>query len=95
MWTCCLDYFEICFNQTKVRRCDGAWIIDTDAQAEPISFRYSGPVHAHRELCQAGTVVPVIDEVFALSEAANALRYVMEGRARGKVVVRVLQEAPA
>ncbi len=47
------------------------------------------------ELCQAGTVVPVIDEVFALSEAANALRYVMEGRARGKVVVRVLQEAPA
>lgn len=46
------------------------------------------------ELCQAGTVVPVIDEVFALSEAADALRYVMEGRARGKVVVRVLQEAP-
>ena len=44
------------------------------------------------ELCQAGTVVPVIDEVFALSEAADALRYVMEGRARGKVVVRVLAE---
>ena len=43
------------------------------------------------ELCQAGTVVPVIDEVFALSEAADALRCVMEGRARGKVVVRVLQ----
>jgi len=43
------------------------------------------------ELCRAGTVVPVIDQVFALSEAAEALRYVMEGRALGKVVVRVLQ----
>ena len=45
------------------------------------------------ELCQAGTVVPVIDEVFALNEAAGALRYVMEGRARGNLVVRIPREA--
>ena len=41
------------------------------------------------ELCRAGTVVPVVDRVFPLSDAADALRYVMEGRALGKVVVTV------
>ena len=36
-----------------------------------------------------GTVKPVVDRTFALSEAAEAIRYLREGRARGKVVVTV------
>lgn len=39
------------------------------------------------ELFEAGTVVPVIDKTFALSEAAEALRYLGEGQALGKVVI--------
>jgi NADPH:quinone reductase-like Zn-dependent oxidoreductase len=41
------------------------------------------------ELFEAGTVVPVIDKTYALSEAAEALRYLGEGRALGKVVITV------
>jgi NADPH:quinone reductase-like Zn-dependent oxidoreductase len=39
------------------------------------------------ELCEAGTVVPVIDRRYSLSEAPEAFRYVGEGRAKGKVVI--------
>jgi NADPH:quinone reductase-like Zn-dependent oxidoreductase len=42
-----------------------------------------------REFLEAGTVKPVVDRTFALSEAAEAIRYLREGRARGKVVVTV------
>ena len=41
------------------------------------------------ELCQAGQVVPVIDRRYSLSEVPEALRYVGEGRAKGKVVIVV------
>jgi NADPH:quinone reductase-like Zn-dependent oxidoreductase len=41
------------------------------------------------ELCEAGTVVPVIDRRYPLDEAPDALRYVDEGRHRGKVVITV------
>lgn len=37
----------------------------------------------------AGKVKPVIDRRFPLSEVVDALRYVDEGRARGKVVITV------
>ena len=39
------------------------------------------------ELCEAGKVVPVIDRRYPLSEVPDALRYVGEGRAKGKVVI--------
>jgi NADPH:quinone reductase-like Zn-dependent oxidoreductase len=39
------------------------------------------------QLCEAGKVVPVIDRRYPLSEAPEALRYVGEGRAKGKVVI--------
>ena len=42
-----------------------------------------------KELIEAGNVVPVVDRTFALSEAAEAIRYVEQGRARGKVAVVV------
>ncbi len=40
-----------------------------------------------KELLEAGKVVPVIDRRYPLSEAAEALRYLGEGHARGKVVI--------
>jgi NADPH:quinone reductase-like Zn-dependent oxidoreductase len=42
-----------------------------------------------KELFEAGKVVPVIDRRYPLSEAAEALRYLGEGHARGKVVITV------
>jgi NADPH:quinone reductase-like Zn-dependent oxidoreductase len=42
-----------------------------------------------REFLEAGTVRPVVDRTFALSEVAEAIRYLREGRAGGKVVVTV------
>ena len=38
-------------------------------------------------LIEAGKVTPVVDRTFALAEAAEAVRYLHEGRARGKVVI--------
>ncbi len=42
-----------------------------------------------RELIQAGKVAPVIDRQYRLSELAEAIRYLEEGHARGKVVITV------
>jgi NADPH:quinone reductase-like Zn-dependent oxidoreductase len=39
------------------------------------------------ELLQAGKVTPVIDRSYKLSETAEAIRYLEEGHARGKVVI--------
>jgi len=40
-----------------------------------------------KDLLEAGRVVPVIDRRFPLSEVAEAIRYLEEGHARGKVVI--------
>ena len=40
-----------------------------------------------KELIEAGKVTPVIDRTYPLNEAPEAIRYVEEGRARGKVVI--------
>jgi NADPH:quinone reductase-like Zn-dependent oxidoreductase len=42
-----------------------------------------------RELLEAGKVTPVIDRRYTLSELPEALRYLGEGHARGKVVITV------
>jgi 2-desacetyl-2-hydroxyethyl bacteriochlorophyllide A dehydrogenase len=42
-----------------------------------------------KELIEAGRVRPVVDRTFPLSEVAAAIRYMREGRARGKVVITV------
>jgi NADPH:quinone reductase-like Zn-dependent oxidoreductase len=41
------------------------------------------------ELISAGKLKPVIDHVYDLNEAADAVRHVEEGHARGKVIVAV------
>jgi NADPH:quinone reductase-like Zn-dependent oxidoreductase len=42
-----------------------------------------------RELLEAGKVTPVIDRRYELSEVADALRYIGDGHARGKVILTV------
>ena len=42
-----------------------------------------------KELIEGGKVTPVIDRTYPLSEAPKAIRYMEEGHARGKVVIRV------
>lgn len=46
-----------------------------------------------KELLEAGKVVPVIDRCYPLSETAEAIRYLEEGHARGKVVITMAQES--
>jgi NADPH:quinone reductase-like Zn-dependent oxidoreductase len=41
------------------------------------------------ELCKDGQLTPVIDRTFPLSEAADAIRYLEAGRARGKIAIAV------
>jgi NADPH:quinone reductase-like Zn-dependent oxidoreductase len=42
-----------------------------------------------RDLMAAGKVTPVIDRTYPLSEAPEAIRYLEEGHARGKVVITI------
>ncbi len=42
-----------------------------------------------KELIEAGKVTPVIDRTYPLSETAEAIRYLEEGHARGKIVITV------
>ena len=42
-----------------------------------------------KELIDAGNITPVIDRTYALGQAPAAIRYVKDGRARGKVVITV------
>jgi NADPH:quinone reductase-like Zn-dependent oxidoreductase len=44
---------------------------------------------ALKELIEAGKVIPVIDRTFPLAEAPDAIRYVEQGRARGKVAITI------
>jgi len=42
-----------------------------------------------KQLIEAGTLTPVIDRTYPLSEVPEAIRYLEEGHARGKVVITV------
>ena len=41
------------------------------------------------ELIESGKVKPVIDKVYPLSETADALKYIGEGRVKGKLIVKI------
>ena len=59
-----------------------------------VSSENARDLTALRELIDAGKVSPVVDRTYPLSEAAAAVRYLLDGSARGKVVV-VVDEPPA
>ena len=42
-----------------------------------------------RELLETGKIVPVIDRSYPLGDVAEAIRYLLQGHARGKVVITV------
>jgi NADPH:quinone reductase-like Zn-dependent oxidoreductase len=42
-----------------------------------------------KELLEAGKITPVIDRTYSLSEVPEAIRYLEEGHAQGKVVITV------
>ena len=47
-------------------------------------------LHANRTDCrETGKIKPVIDRRYSLNEVPEAIRYVGEGHARGKVVITV------
>ena len=45
-----------------------------------------------RELMESGKVTPVIDRTYKLEQTGEAVRYMEEGHARGKVVIRVTSD---
>src|SRR5574341_179815 len=45
-----------------------------------------------RELLETGKIVPVIDRSYPLSETAEAMRYLIDEHARGKVVITVAED---
>jgi NADPH:quinone reductase-like Zn-dependent oxidoreductase len=42
-----------------------------------------------RELIESGAIAPAIDRSFPLAQAAAAIRYLLDGRAQGKIVIAI------
>ena len=42
-----------------------------------------------KELLESGSLTPHIDRTFPLSEVPEAIRYLQEGHAKGKVVITI------
>jgi NADPH:quinone reductase-like Zn-dependent oxidoreductase len=72
----------------------GSWMSRTGGQkiAALTSMPNQKDLVFMKGLLEAGKVVPVIDRRYPLSEAAEALRYLGAGHARGKVVITVRQD---
>lgn len=72
----------------------GPWISMTGRQT--MGNMLARPNHADlafvKELLESGKVVPVIDRRYPLREVPEAIRYLEEGHAQGKVVVTVAQD---
>jgi NADPH:quinone reductase-like Zn-dependent oxidoreductase len=49
-------------------------------------------LRAITELCVAGKIKPVIDKRYPLQDAQEAMRYILAGYAKGKVVLTVHQD---
>jgi NADPH:quinone reductase-like Zn-dependent oxidoreductase len=54
-----------------------------------MSTENSADLRVLAEYVEAGTLMPVIDRTYSLSEVPEAIRYVEEGHARGKVVITI------
>ena len=81
----------------------GPWLGGTDRQIRAlilspfvrhnlrnfISVENKGDLLVLKELIESGKVTPVIDRTYPLREAPDAIRYLEDGHARGKVVIKV------
>ena len=82
---------------------DGRWLGGSDRQIRAImlsplvshkmgtfvSSENSEDLMVLRDLIEAGKVTPAIDRTYPLGDVPAAIRYVIDGHARGKVVVTV------
>jgi NADPH:quinone reductase-like Zn-dependent oxidoreductase len=82
---------------------DGRWLGGSDRQIRAIllstvvsqklgtfiASENAVDLGALRELIEAEKLAPVIDRTYPLKETADAIRYVHEGHARGKVIIAV------
>jgi NADPH:quinone reductase-like Zn-dependent oxidoreductase len=82
---------------------DGRWLGGTDRQLRAlvlspfvgqklgtfVSRENHGDLMVLKELIEAGKVTPVVDRAYPLSDVPDAIRYMREGRARGKLVITV------
>ncbi len=55
-----------------------------------IAQETSEHLRALTDLIEAGQLTPILDRTFPLSETPNAMRYLAEGHARGKIVIQVV-----
>ena len=82
---------------------DGRWLGGNDRQVRAqllsplvsqklatfVASENSDDLVVLRELIESGKVAPVVERSYPLGEAAAAIRHVIEGRARGKIVITV------
>jgi NADPH:quinone reductase-like Zn-dependent oxidoreductase len=82
---------------------DGRWLGGTDRQLRALVLSLFVPqklgtfvcrenhedMVVLKDLIEAGKVTPVVDRTYPLPEAPEAIRYLEQGRARGKVVIAV------
>jgi NADPH:quinone reductase-like Zn-dependent oxidoreductase len=54
-----------------------------------ISSENAADLMVLRELIESGAIAPAIDRSFPLAEAAAAIRYLLDGRAQGKIVIAI------
>ena len=65
------------------------------ARARDVAYSFlfvhpdGGQLAAIGALLEAGTIRPMIDKVFSFDRAKEALAYLEQGRAKGKVVVQI------
>jgi NADPH:quinone reductase-like Zn-dependent oxidoreductase len=86
---------------------DGRWLGGTDRQLRALLLsRFVGQklgtfiskenhedMIVLKELIEAGKVTPVVDRTYPLNEVPEAIRYMRDGHARGKVVITVSVQA--
>ena len=54
-----------------------------------IAKRSQADLEILKGLIEAGKITPVIDRTYTLSEVPEAIRYLEQGHARGKIVITV------
>jgi NADPH:quinone reductase-like Zn-dependent oxidoreductase len=54
-----------------------------------VASENAADLNALRDLIEAGKLVPAIDRTYPLTEAASAIRRLLDGQARGKIVISV------